>query len=161
MLAQVHDDQFLTAEFVGAFDAGREGVERRAMNIVSIMAHQDDEMRCLGTMLKCRARGDKLAFVTLSDGSPGLTQNPGIERAAGTKIRHDEMSALAGAVDAQYVNLRELDSELYDTPQVRLNLIEAIRITKADVIFTHCESAFAENARLSGPSAANGDRHWV
>jgi len=36
------------------------------MNVVSIMAHQDDEMRCLGTLLKCRARGDRLHFVTIT-----------------------------------------------------------------------------------------------
>ena len=44
------------------------------MNVVSIMAHQDDEMRCLGTMLKCRARGDRLWFITLTDGAKGFVQ---------------------------------------------------------------------------------------
>jgi LmbE family N-acetylglucosaminyl deacetylase len=109
------------------------------MNIVSIMAHQDDEMRCLGTMLKCRQRGDKLAFVTLTDGSRGFVQNPHIERAAAAKIRHEEMSALAAAADASYINLRELDSALFDTAEVRVKLIEAIRSTRAEVIFTHVE----------------------
>jgi LmbE family N-acetylglucosaminyl deacetylase len=109
------------------------------MNIVSIMAHQDDEMRCLGTMLKCKKRGDRLAFVTLTDGSRGFVQNPNIERAAAAKIRHDEMSALAAEAGATYINLRELDSALFDTAEVRLKLIEAIRATGADVIFTHVE----------------------
>jgi len=30
------------------------------MNVVSFMAHADAEMRCLGIMLKCRDRGDRL-----------------------------------------------------------------------------------------------------
>jgi N-acetylglucosamine malate deacetylase 1 len=108
-----------------------------AMNVVSIMAHQDDEMRCLGTMLKCLARGDALHFVTLTDGSKGFVQSPGISREEAAAIRHSEMTALAQAVDGEYINLRELDEFLYDTPDVRMRLIEAIRKTKADVIFTH------------------------
>jgi LmbE family N-acetylglucosaminyl deacetylase len=107
------------------------------MNVVSIMAHQDDEMRCLGTMLKCRARGDELFFVTLTDGSKGFVQKPSISRAEAGRIRHEEMSALAGAVGATYVNLAEEDEFLYDTREVRMKLIEAIRRTRAELIFTH------------------------
>ncbi len=107
------------------------------MNVVSIMAHQDDEMRCLGTMLKCRARGDRLHFVTVTDGSKGFVQNPSIPRHEAASIRHAEMLALAEDLGATYINLREPDEFLYDTPDVRLSLIEAIRQTQADVIFTH------------------------
>lgn len=107
------------------------------MNIVSIMAHQDDEMRCLGTMLKCCERGDKLFFVTLTDGSNGFVQNPTISREEAAKIRNNEMTALAHEIGAEYINLRELDEFLYDTPEVRMKLIEVIRKTKAGVIFTH------------------------
>lgn len=107
------------------------------MNVVSIMAHQDDEMRCLGTMLKCRARGDKLFFITLTDGSKGFVQNPSISRADAAGIRHDEMSALAKAAGGAYINLREPDEFLYDTPEVRMKLIEAVRKTRANLIFTH------------------------
>jgi LmbE family N-acetylglucosaminyl deacetylase len=107
------------------------------MNVVSIMAHQDDEMRCLGTMLKCRARGDRLFFVTLTDGSKGFVQNPSIDPAEAGRIRHAEMSAVAAAAGGEYTNLWEKDEFLYDTPEVRMKLIEAIRRTGADVIFTH------------------------
>ena len=101
------------------------------------MAHQDDEMQCLGTMLKCRDRGDRLAFITLTDGSKGFVQRPGIEPAEAMRIRHEEMSTLARRVDAAYLNLREPDEFLYDTPEVRMKLIEAIRHVNADLIFTH------------------------
>src|SRR5437762_13279284 len=107
------------------------------MNVVSIMAHQDDEMRCLGTMLKCRARGDRLYFVTLTDGSKGFVQNPLISRADAAAIRDAEMRAVASGVNAKYINLREQDEFLYDTPDVRMKLIEAIRHTGANLIFTH------------------------
>ncbi|MCC7407495.1 MAG: PIG-L family deacetylase [Phycisphaeraceae bacterium] len=107
------------------------------MRIVSIMAHQDDEMRCLGAMLKCQARGDQLAFVTLTDGSAGFVQQPDIPRAQAAQIRHDEMARLAHALGAQFINLQEQDEYLYDTPEVRRAVIEAIRQTRADLIFTH------------------------
>jgi len=107
------------------------------VNVVSIMAHQDDEMRCLGTMLKCRARGDRLHFITLTDGSKGFVQNPTISREEAARIRDTEMRSLAGAVDAGFINLGEPDEFLYDTPEVRMGLIEAIRRTGADLVFTH------------------------
>ena len=101
------------------------------MNVVSIMAHQDDEMQCLGTLLKCRARGDRISFVTLTDGAKGFVQQPDIDPAEAARIRHAEMSALAQRLDADYINLREPDEFLYDTPDVRMKLIEAIRQTQA------------------------------
>lgn len=107
------------------------------MNVVSIMAHQDDEMRCLGTMLKCRARGDKLFFITLTDGSKGMVQNPGMPAEEAAAIRRKEMTALVSAAGGEYIDIGEPDEFLYDTPQVRFNLIEAIRLTHADLIFTH------------------------
>jgi LmbE family N-acetylglucosaminyl deacetylase len=107
------------------------------MNVVSIMAHADDEMRCLGTMLKCRLRGDRLFFVTVTDGSKGFVQNPTIKREEAARIRHAEMAALAAALEAGYIELGEPDEFLYDTPEVRLKLIEAIRQTGAQLIFTH------------------------
>lgn len=118
------------------------GRKEDRMNVVSIMAHQDDEMRCLGTLLKCRARGDRLHFVTLTDGSAGVIGEPP-ENAA--RIRHDEMTALARNLGANYVNLRERDEFLYDTPTLRLSLIEAIRATGADLVFTHSAEDYNED----------------
>lgn len=106
------------------------------------MAHQDDEMRCLGTMLKCQARGDCLCFVTVTDGSKGFVQQPDISRDQAAAIRHAEMTALADAIKADYVNLREPDELLYDTPEMRLHLIEAIRKSKADLVFTHYQDDY-------------------
>jgi LmbE family N-acetylglucosaminyl deacetylase len=107
------------------------------MNVVSIMAHPDDEMRCLGTMLKCRARGDALWFISVTDGSKGFVQQPDLPRAQAAAIRHAEMSALATAVGGQALLLGEPDEFLYDTSELRLKLIEAIRQTRADLVFTH------------------------
>lgn len=107
------------------------------MNVVSILAHADDEMRCLGTMLKCRRRGDRLFFVTVTDGSAGVLTDPPPSRQEAAGVRLREFTALAGEVGAEYVSLGERDEFLYDTEDLRLRLIQAIRHTRADVIFTH------------------------
>ncbi len=104
------------------------------MNAVSIMAHQDDEMRCLGTMLKYRKRGDKLFFITLTDGSTGIEH---VTKKEASEIRHKEMLSLVKEINARYISLEEPDEYLYDTPKIRHTLIDAIRKTRADLIFTH------------------------
>jgi LmbE family N-acetylglucosaminyl deacetylase len=127
------------------------------MNVVSIMAHADDEMRCLGTMLKCRTRGDRLFFITLTDGSKGFVQNPTITRTEAAQIRHSEMSALVAAVGGAYINLKEPDEFLYDTPEVRMKLIEAIRQTRAELVFTH----YCEDYNLDHTTVTSLVRHCV
>lgn len=98
------------------------------------MAHQDDEMFCLGTMLKCRDRGDNLYFITVTDGSAGIV---GVSGKEASKKRREEMSNLAKDINAVNFCLGEKDEYLYDTPKVRDKLIEIIRKTKPNIIFTH------------------------
>jgi len=107
------------------------------MNIVSVMAHQDDELMCLGTMLKMRERGDNLHFVCVTDGSGGMVQWPDMGREEAAAIRDREMKDLARQLGATYICLGEQDEYLYDTADVRLRLIDAMRDCEADVIFTH------------------------
>lgn len=107
------------------------------MRVVSVMAHQDDELTCLGTMLRMRQRGAALAFICLTDGCGGMVHMPQLSRAQAAAIRQEEMSALCSALDAEYICLGEQDEYLYDTPQVRDALIGALRQTAADVVFTH------------------------
>lgn len=101
------------------------------------MAHADDEMRCLGTMLKCRSRGDELAFVTVADGSFGFAHDPEITREKAAAVRAGEMKTLSAAVEGEFIALGERDGFLYDNSEVREKLIRAIRQTNPDVIFTH------------------------
>jgi N-acetylglucosamine malate deacetylase 1 len=125
------------------------------MNVVSIMAHADDEMRCLGTMLKCRARGDRLFFVIVTDGSKGFVQRPEITRQEAAAIRQAESASVAKAVGGELIALGEHDEYLYDTPAVRDKLIQAIRQTRADLIFTH----FHEDYNLDHSTVYSLVRH--
>lgn len=107
------------------------------MNVVSAMAHQDDELMCLGAMLKMQARGDALHFICVTDGSGGMAHAPEMSREEAAAVRDREMRELAGRLGASYTCLGERDEFLYDTPGVRNRLIEAIRACRAEVIFTH------------------------
>lgn len=107
------------------------------MHVVSVMAHQDDELACLGTMLRMQARGDALHFICVTDGSGGMVQAPEMSRAEAAAVRDREMRELVRRLDADYVCLGERDEYLYDTPDLRDRLIGALRAARADVIFTH------------------------
>jgi LmbE family N-acetylglucosaminyl deacetylase len=125
------------------------------MHIVSLMAHQDDEMYCLGALLKYRARGEKVYFITLTDGAKGFVQQPDIASEEAARIRDAEMRDVAQYLDAEYINLQEPDEFLYDTPEVRMKVIEAIRCTRADVIFTH----YHEDYNLDHTTVSSLVRH--
>lgn len=107
------------------------------MNVVSVMAHQDDELMCLGTMLKMKRRGDRLHFICLTRGETGMVHCPEMSVEEAAEYRRKEMSALVEAVGGSYLCLGYEDEFLYDTKQVRIDLINALRKTQADVVFTH------------------------
>ncbi len=107
------------------------------MNVVSVMAHQDDELVCLGTMLRMKRRGDTLHFIAVTDGSGGMVQWPDMGREEAASIRDREMKSLVERVGGTYQCLGEQDEYLYDTREVRLRLIDALRKCRPDVIFTH------------------------
>lgn len=107
------------------------------MNVVSVMAHQDDELVCLGAMLRMQQRGDQLHFICATDGSGGMAQAPEMSRQEAAAIRDRGMRDLARQLGASYTCLGERDEYLYDTPELRDLLINAIRACRADVIFTH------------------------
>jgi LmbE family N-acetylglucosaminyl deacetylase len=125
------------------------------MHIVSLMAHQDDEMYCLGTLFKYCDRGDRIHFITVTDGAKGFVQQPDIDPAEAARIRQMEMESLAQCLEADYINLQEPDEFLYDTPEVRMKVIEAIRKTRAEVIFTH----YHEDYNLDHTTVSSLVRH--
>ena len=112
-------------------------------------------MYCLGTLFKYWTRGDEIHFITLTDGSKGFVQQPDIVPEEAARIRQLEMENVAQCLDAEYINLRESDEFLYDTPEVRMKVIEAICQTKADVIFTH----YHEDYNLDHTTVSSLVRH--
>ncbi len=92
---------------------------------------------CLGTMLRLQQAGASLHFICVTDGSGGMVQAPEMTREEAAAVRDREMRDLASRVDASYVCLGEEDEYLYDSKDLRLRLIDALRACRADVVFTH------------------------
>lgn len=107
------------------------------MNVAMIGAHQDDEMFCLGTLLLCKQRGDKLTLITTTNGDKGMSDDPSIPYAEAAAIRDREMRSVADAMNADYTCLGEPDEALFDTWDNRLKLIEALRKHRVEMVFTH------------------------
>lgn len=107
------------------------------MRIAFIGAHPDDEMSCLGTLLACRRRGDRLALVCATNGDKGMSDDPSVPWAECARVRDREMRKVARALRAEVVCLGEPDEALYDTWETRLKMIDAIRRVRPDLVFTH------------------------
>jgi N-acetylglucosamine malate deacetylase 1 len=112
------------------------------MNIVHVAAHQDDEAHTLGTLLKYRKQGGHaIHLICATNGDKGMSFSPEIPLAEAAKTRDREMREVAAALGARYTCLGAPDEFLYDTPEMRMKLIDALRECEADLIFTHwpCE----------------------
>jgi LmbE family N-acetylglucosaminyl deacetylase len=108
------------------------------MNIVHVAAHQDDEGHTLGTLLKYRRQGGhRITLICTTNGDKGMSFSPEIAHAEAAAVREREMQAVAAALGAEYVCLGGEDEFLYDTKQMRLRLIDALRAAEAELIFTH------------------------
>jgi LmbE family N-acetylglucosaminyl deacetylase len=117
-------------------------MEMHPMNVTFVGAHQDDEMFCLGTLLKCRNRGDSLSLICVTNGDKGMSDRPDVPLMEAARIRDQEMRAVCERLRADYQCLGEPDEALYDNWEVRLRLIDALRHTKPDLVFTHFTSDY-------------------
>lgn len=108
------------------------------MNIVNVAAHQDDEGHSLGTLLKYKQQGGhRITLICTTNGDKGMSFTPQIPYQEAAAIRDREMRAVADALGAGYICLGGEDEFLYDTKEMRLRLIDALRARRAELIFTH------------------------
>jgi LmbE family N-acetylglucosaminyl deacetylase len=108
------------------------------VNIVHVAAHQDDEGHSLGTLLKYQRQGrHRITLICTTNGDKGMSFSPEIPYDEAAAIRDREMRAVASALGAEYVCLGAEDEFLYDTKEMRLALIDALRAAQAGLIFTH------------------------
>lgn len=107
------------------------------MRVCFVGAHPDDEMACLGTLLKCRARGDRLFLISATNGDKGMSDLPDFPHDKCASVRDREMRAVARGLDADFQCLGEPDEALYDTWETRVKMIEALRRARPDLVFTH------------------------
>lgn len=113
------------------------------MRVACVFAHQDDEKACLATLLRLRAERDAhVTFIVATNGDKGMSWDPTIPLAEAAAVREREMTAVAAALGGAYVCLGEPDQFLFDSPRVRLALIEALRAAQPDLVFTHSEAEY-------------------
>lgn len=123
------------------------------MNVVYVGAHQDDEMNCLGTLLKCVQRGDHITIVSVSDGDKGGQYDPSIPHAEIARIRIAEATELAQALGGEYFCLGQEDEYVADTRQTRDDLTNVLRRVKADLVFTCPPNEYNPDHSITGEIA--------
>lgn len=107
------------------------------MKIVTVFAHQDDEMRCLGTLLRLRAAGHTIAMVCVSNGNKGLAFGDEDDQSRAAAVRDAEMRSVAREIDAEYRCLDRDDGSVWEDAALRRDLIVVLRELGAELIFTH------------------------
>jgi LmbE family N-acetylglucosaminyl deacetylase len=132
------------------------------VNVAVVIAHQDDEQGCLGTLLRLRAERDaSITFIALTNGDKGASWDPDRPLEDVARVRDGEMRAVAAALGAQYVCLGRPDGFLLDDAELRRDLIEALRAARAELVFTHFTDDYNEDhvvtARVACHAALLGE----
>lgn len=113
------------------------------MNITFIGAHPDDEMFCLGTLLKYRAQGGhRFSFAYLTNGDKGISDDPNSDHAATARLRAGEIRRIADEFKGGVDILDNPDEGLFDSYENRLAVLEILRKNQTDLIFTHYTSEY-------------------
>ncbi len=106
------------------------------MNILAFGAHPDDiEIFCAGTLLKYKAQGHDVRIAMATSGNIG--SNTASSREEIAAIREAEQKAAAQVLGAEVRFLRFDDQLLFDTPETRRAVLDAIRWANPDVVLTH------------------------
>jgi len=105
------------------------------MKVAAVVAHPDDiELLCAGTMIKYINKGHKVTYIIATNGEAG-SQTLSNEEIA--KIRYQEAIDSAKIVGADLIWLGYKDEFLFNTAEVRLSFLNALRKAEAEVVFTH------------------------
>ncbi len=103
--------------------------------ILVVGAHPDDcDLKCGGSAVLWRRRGDHVRFVSLTDGRAG---HHAMEPDALAARRADEAANAARIADIEYQIVANADGELEPTIQRRQALIRLIRSFEPDLVLTH------------------------
>ncbi len=104
------------------------------MKIMAFEAHPDDiELLCGGTLAKYKAAGHDVATVVITNGEVG---SPTLSKTEIAGVREEEARKAASMIDAEFFWLGYPDEFLFNTPEVRLRIIDVIRQFRPDVILT-------------------------
>ena len=105
--------------------------------VLVISAHPDDmECYCAGTLLKCKARGDRVVVCHLSDGDCGhMIIKP--EVLGPMRIGEAKRAAALAGFEVMWGGFHDL-SIYTDNKESRDKVVDVIREVNPDFIITHC-----------------------
>ena len=110
------------------------------MNIAIVSAHPDDiEVICAGTMIKYVQKGHRVTFVIVTNGECGSSF---LSKKETAKIRYEEAGKGAKIVGAELIWLGFPDEFLFDCGKTRIAILNALRMARADVVFTHYQDYY-------------------
>lgn len=119
------------------------------MNVLAIGSHPDDlEVFCAGTLLKYRKAGHRVFIALTTSGNIGSNLIEGREQIART--REAEQLEAARFYDAPVRFLRHDDEGLLDSPDLRRELINAIRWADPTVILTNFPGDMSTDHNVTG-----------
>jgi LmbE family N-acetylglucosaminyl deacetylase len=105
------------------------------MRVLAFGAHPDDlEFQMGGTLAKYAKQGHEVYMAVATNGCIGSYSHTREEIAA---IRHKEAQNAADMIGAKLLWLDFEDEFLFDNKESRLKFIDAIRIARPDVMFSH------------------------
>ena len=110
------------------------------MRVLAIGAHPDDiEINCVGTLIKCKKRGDEVTVCHMSDGDMGHVVIMPEELG---KIRREEARRAGELAGFKVIwgGLHDLD--IYDQKEARDMIVKIIRDARPDFIITHCPNDY-------------------
>src|SRR5256884_4711674 len=151
--------------FLSFSEPGR--AQNQPVRIIAFGAHPDDcDLGAGGIAAKYAALGNKVKFVSLTNGDAGHQTQHGEELA---KRRRAEAQEAGRRIGIEYEVLDNHDGKLLPTREVREQVIREIRQWKADIVIAprpndyHPDHRYTgvlvQDASVRGDRAGFGDRH--
>lgn len=111
--------------------------DKRIERALAVVAHPDDvEFYCGATVLALTDRGAEVRLLLATSGDKG-TRQPGVTSAELASLREAEQLAAAQVLGAAGVDfLRHPDAELFESLELRLAIVAAIRRARPDLLLT-------------------------
>lgn len=115
------------------------------MNIVSIVAHPDDvEILCAGTLIRYVQLGHTVTIAIFTDGSMG---DAIVEPVLLKAMREKEAAAAAKFIGANLIWGNVIDEHVFPDAAQRIKMIDILRQTDPDIIFTHAPNDYHPDHR--------------
>jgi LmbE family N-acetylglucosaminyl deacetylase len=119
--------------------------------VIAVVAHPDDaELLCAGTLARAKQDGAAIAICVLCRGDKG---QPSRKIPNLATVRRMEVRASAKLLEAELFLGEQSDGELYDTPAMRLRLLEIYRQFKPTLVLAHAPEDYHPDHRAASALA--------